>query len=117
MFTLKSPHRGNSYEYTQYAIFNMKRKIILNYPKSTAMGFFQVIQERVRNSRGKRAVGIRVIEVSVYFLPAFMSALHRANIFLLIHICPKVYLFVVHILKHFFLFYYILMFLINIFPK
>ena len=26
MFSLESPHRGNSNEYTQYAIFNMKKK-------------------------------------------------------------------------------------------
>ena len=40
MFALKSPHRGDSIEYKQYTIFNMKRKTTLNYPKSAAMGFF-----------------------------------------------------------------------------
>ena len=40
MFSLESPHRGDSNEYTQYTIFNMKIKIILNYPKSAAMVFF-----------------------------------------------------------------------------
>ena len=40
MFSLESPHRGDSNEYTQYTIFNMKRKLTLNYPKSAAMGFF-----------------------------------------------------------------------------
>ena len=39
MFALESPHRGDSNEYTQYTIFNIKRKIALNYPKSAAMGF------------------------------------------------------------------------------
>ena len=39
-FLLESPLRGDSDEYTQYTIFNIKRKIILNYPKSEAMGFF-----------------------------------------------------------------------------
>ena len=39
MFSLESPHRGDSNEYTQYSIFNIK-KITLNYPKSAAMGFF-----------------------------------------------------------------------------
>ena len=39
MFSLESPHRGDSTEYTQYTIFNMKRKIDLNYLKSAAMGF------------------------------------------------------------------------------
>ena len=40
MFTLESPHRGDSNEYTQYTIFNMNKKNTLNYPKSVAMGFF-----------------------------------------------------------------------------
>ena len=31
---------GDSYEYTQYTIFNIKKKITLNYPKSAALGFF-----------------------------------------------------------------------------
>ena len=39
MFSLESPHRGDSNVYTQYTIFNIKKKIILNYPKSAAMGF------------------------------------------------------------------------------
>ena len=36
VFSLKSPHRGDSNEYTQYTIFNIKKKITLNYPKSAA---------------------------------------------------------------------------------
>ena len=38
--SLESPHRGDFNEYTQYTIFNIKMKIILNYSKSAAMGFF-----------------------------------------------------------------------------
>ena len=51
--SLESPHRGDSNEYTQYTIFNMKMKITLNFPKYAAMGFFQGTQSQVRNSRGK----------------------------------------------------------------
>ena len=40
VFSLESPHRGDSNKYTQYTIFNIKRKITLNHPKSAAMGFF-----------------------------------------------------------------------------
>ena len=40
MFSLESPHRGNSSEYKQYTIFNTKKKITLNYPKSAAKEFF-----------------------------------------------------------------------------
>ena len=39
LFSLESPHRGDSNEYTQYTIFNIKKRITLNYPKSAAMGF------------------------------------------------------------------------------
>ena len=37
---IELPHRGDSIEYTQYTIFNIKRKIDLNYIKSAAMAFF-----------------------------------------------------------------------------
>ena len=40
MFSLESPHRGDSNEYTQYTIYNMNKKNTLNYPKSAAMGLF-----------------------------------------------------------------------------
>ena len=56
---LESPQRGDSNEYTQYTFFNkIKRKITLNYPKSADKGFFLGTQERVRNSRGKRAISV-----------------------------------------------------------
>ena len=48
---------------TKYTIFNTKKKITLNYSKSTDILFFQGTQERVRNSCGKRAISIRAIEV------------------------------------------------------
>ena len=38
VFSLESPHGGDSNDYTQYTIFNMKKKI-LNHPKSAVMGF------------------------------------------------------------------------------
>ena len=45
MFVLESPQRGDSNEYTQYTIFNIKKKINLNYLNSAAMGFFLGTQE------------------------------------------------------------------------
>ena len=45
VFSLESPHRGDSNEYTQYTIFDIKMKITLNYPKYAAMGFFQGTQK------------------------------------------------------------------------
>ena len=63
MFSLESPHRGDSYENTQYTIFNINTKSILNYFKSAAMRFFQGIKELVRNSHGKRVISVGAIEV------------------------------------------------------
>ena len=40
VFSLESPRRGDSNEYTQYTIFNLKKKITLNHSKSAAMRFF-----------------------------------------------------------------------------
>ena len=39
VFSLESPLRGDSNEYTQYTIFNIKKKNTINYPKSAGMGF------------------------------------------------------------------------------
>ena len=67
VFSLESPHGGDSNENTQYTIFNIKKKMNLNYPESAAMEFFQGTQKRVRNSRGKRAISVRATEVLLYF--------------------------------------------------
>ena len=40
VFSLESPHRGESNENTQYTIFNVKKKTTLNYLKSAAIGFY-----------------------------------------------------------------------------
>ena len=40
VYSLESPHRGDSNEYTQNTIFNMNKKNTLNYPKSAVMVFF-----------------------------------------------------------------------------
>ena len=66
VFSLESSHRGDSNEYTQHTTFNILKKITLNYPKSTAIGFFPGTQERVRNSRGKQAISVRATEVLLY---------------------------------------------------
>ena len=72
VFSLESPHRGDSNEYTQHAIINIKKKITLNYPKYDnvcSYGIFSLgTQEQVRNSRGKRAISVWAIEVLLYLL-------------------------------------------------
>ena len=71
VFTLESPHRGDSNKHTQHTIINIKTKITLNYSKynngcSYGIRFLR-IQERVRNSRGKRAISVRANEVLLFF--------------------------------------------------
>ena len=40
MFSLVSPHQGDSNEYKQCTIFNTKKKFTLNFPKSAAVIIF-----------------------------------------------------------------------------
>ena len=70
VFSLESPHQGDSNKYILYTIFNINtQKIILNYPKSAAKRFFQETQEQVLKSRGKRAISVRTAtEVLLYLL-------------------------------------------------
>ena len=68
VFSIESPHRGDSNEYTKYTIVNIK-KINLNYIPSLHLWiFFEGTQERPRNSRGKRAISVRATEGLLYNL-------------------------------------------------
>ena len=40
VFSLESPRRGDSNEYTHYTIFNISKEITLNYPSFAAMIIF-----------------------------------------------------------------------------
>ena len=64
VFSLESPRRGDSYEYTQYTIFNIKKKINLIYSKSPAMGF---CSEELKNGFETAVVN----EPSVFEPPKF----------------------------------------------
>ena len=69
VFSLESPHRGDSNENTQYTIFIFfKTENHHNYPKSAGRRFFQGAHERVRNSRGKRSISVRAIKVLLYIV-------------------------------------------------
>ena len=70
MFTLESPHRGDSNEYTQYTIININKKIILYLQ---LLAIFKGTQERARNIRGKRAIRVRAIEVLPYVQYVFFE--------------------------------------------
>ena len=67
VFSLESPHEGDSNKYAQHTIVNLKKE---NHPKLSQVcgyGFFQGSQERVRNSGGKRAISVRATEGLLYY--------------------------------------------------
>ena len=65
VFSLQSPHRGDSNEYTQYIIFKKENHHKLSQFCSYGI-FFVGTQARVRNSHGKRAISVRATEVLLY---------------------------------------------------
>ena len=81
VFSVESPHQGDINKHTQYTVFMIKNKITLGYRKSEAMGFFLRAKEGVRNSRGKRAISVRAIEVLLYF---FLFVRNRVDIVTLV---------------------------------
>ena len=62
VFSLESPYRGDSNEYTQHTIINMKK--CLNCPKYDYVCSYGMFSKGlVRSRSGKRAIGVRAIEV------------------------------------------------------
>ena len=79
VFSLESPHRGDSKEYTQHAIINTKKKMTLDYSKYNYVCTYRIFsletRERVRNNRGERAIAVRAIEVLLYMTPIKISCM------------------------------------------
>ena len=95
MFSLASPHRGDSDKNTQHTIINIKKRkseIIPNTIISAAMSFFLLgTQERVQNSRGKRAISVRAADVQLYYLSQVSASYGRDEICILFtHFSPPV---------------------------
>ena len=67
VFSLESPHRGDSNEYTHNTTISLKKSITRNYLKYNNVCGFGIIfvrdSERVRNSCVKRANSVRATEV------------------------------------------------------
>ena len=58
VFSLESPHQGDSNEYTQYTIFNIERKSPEIIPNLQLWDFFRGTQEQVPNSSGKPVISV-----------------------------------------------------------
>ena len=63
VFSLESPHQGDSNEYTQYSIFNIKKEITQNYSEFAAVRFFPRDSRMSSKNRGKRAISVGATEV------------------------------------------------------
>ena len=68
VYSLESPHRGDSNEYTQHTISRQNKKIFLNICFLELSEEFPRTQKRVRISHGKRAIGVRAIEFRLYMI-------------------------------------------------
>ena len=69
MFSLESPHRGLMGTHNIPFSIQTQKNPTLYYPKSAALRFFpQETQERVENSRGKRVISVRAIEILLYLV-------------------------------------------------
>ena len=83
VFSLESPHRGDSNEYTQYTIFNIEKE---NHPKiisNLQLWIFVPNDSRTSsNSPGKRAISVRATEVLVYLFIFIVSDHRSARLFM-----------------------------------
>ena len=75
VFSVESPHRGDSNEYTQYTTFEITtqyttfeitKEITLNYPKSAALDFFPRDSRASSKSGGTPAISVRFTEGLLY---------------------------------------------------
>ena len=64
MYSLESPHRGDSNEYTQYTIFKINKKITRKYLKSAVKRFFP--RDSRTSLKQQRAISVGATEVLLY---------------------------------------------------
>ena len=74
MFSLESPHRGDSNEYTQYTISQYEKEEHSKLFQSAALGFFPRDPRMSSNSRGKRPISVRATESLLYLYESMGGA-------------------------------------------
>ena len=70
VFSLEPPYRGDSNEYTQHTIVNIKKKITLNYPKYDNVCSYEMFSKELKNEfeiAMMKAIGVGAIKVLLYF--------------------------------------------------
>ena len=74
VFSLETSQQGDSNEYTQYTISQYKRENHSELSQNLHLwDLFQRTQERVRNSRGKRAISVRATQVLLYMYQNYIQ--------------------------------------------
>ena len=67
MFSLVSPHGGDSNEYTQHTIFKIKQENYLNFSQICSHGIFSKgLKNMFENSQGKRAIEVLLYKFFAY---------------------------------------------------
>ena len=67
MFSLESPRRGDSNEYTQYSIFDIKKKITLNYLKYNNVCSYGIFFQGLKNEFERAVVNESSVFESLKF--------------------------------------------------
>ena len=87
MFSLESPQRGDSNEYKQHTIINIKKKITQNYPTYGNVCSYRIFSlgtlEEIRNSHGERAISIRATAVLLYLFRNDRMKSFQVNLYLM----------------------------------
>ena len=93
MFSIESPHRGDSNEYTQYTIFNIKKKkITLNYSKLQLWYFSKGLKNEFETAVVNEPSGFELLKFYCSWnymtesqLFAFLLVISFASLFLYQH--------------------------------
>ena len=72
MFSLESPHQGDSNENTKHTISIEKMTSPLIIPNLQLSDFYLGIQEQIRNSCSKRANSVQATEVLLYYVQSII---------------------------------------------
>ena len=90
MFSFESPHQGDSNEYTQHIIFNMRKKTTLNYPQTAEL--YDLLDKELKNEFEIAMVNKPSVfePLKVYCISGLSMQLHNSVILLMFVICSQV---------------------------
>ena len=73
VFSLESPRLGDCNKYTQYTIFNIKKKITINYPKTAAMRFSKGLKNEFNTAVVSEPSVFESLKVYYIFITKFAN--------------------------------------------